>query len=103
MFRSSINQLGFIMIQSPHPIRNSLAKYVLSRNIISDITDQYKQFCVLQSAAHLFPKKSKIRDYPLFTEQHFLSDLQSFNWDTGISYSANLTKPFPFQTLSKLL
>ena len=58
---------------------------VYSRNIMSDISDHYTQFCVFNAVGNKsksLPPKVKFRDYSKFSESQFLNHLVQSNWES---------------------
>ena len=95
---------------------NKFDDFLVSGNIVTDLTDHFSQFCILKSTlVKVEPEKIITRDYSQFSEQRFLEDLSMINWDV-ILRGDDIDKIFstfynkvnkitnkhaPFRTLSK--
>ena len=64
-----------------------LDDYIASGNVVSDLTDHFSQFCILQSynRGKQQPIKIFVRDYSNFSEHRFLHDLSLINWNLLLS------------------
>ena len=75
---------------------NKLDSKIKSGNIVSDISDHYSQFCIVQGVK-VTAGNSKIlrRDYSQFSEHDFLAELAEINWDTVITTEqGNINRSF---------
>ena len=74
---------------------NNYDSHISSGNIVSDISDNFSQFCVCQPlGAKIKPRKLVTRDYSKFSEEKFVDDLSQLNCDSIASensYDANIT------------
>ena len=62
---------------------NKLDSKIKSGNIVSDISDHYSQFCIVQDVkVTAVNNKTSRRDYSQFSEHDFLAELAEINWDT---------------------
>ena len=62
---------------------NSLDNLVLSGNIITDLSDHFSQFCIINSTILTNRVYNfKVRDYSQFSETSFINDVQQIDWTT---------------------
>ena len=94
---------------------NKLDDYFASGNIVSDITDHFSQFLILQSLVlPVQPKKIILRDFSRFSEKTFLQEMSQIDWAMLLVGDINkifstfynklnkiTNKHAPFRTLSK--
>ena len=67
---------------------NSLDNLVLSGNIITDLSDHFSQFCIMNSTTLTNRVYNfKVRDYSQFSETSFINDVQQIDWTTLLSSS----------------
>ena len=72
-FQRLINQLDRVI---DNIFANKYCGKITSRNIISDISDHYSQFCLTEFSCETdYPKKTMIRDFSRFSEEDFNSEL----------------------------
>ncbi len=68
---------------------NKIENPILSGNIVSDISDHFSQFCIIQSDKYInyqYQPNAKIRDYSKFSESKFNDDIAQINWYTIINW-----------------
>ena len=87
---------------------NNPENMFISGNIISDVSDHFSQFCILDSIANVSHNifKRKYRDYSQFSETLFNDELLSIDWESIIRNSShNPDKAFStfFNKLNKSL
>jgi hypothetical protein len=87
---------------------NKIENPILSGNIVSDISDHFSQFCIIQTCnktKHLYQHQSKVRDFSHFLPSDFKNDLTQINWNSIIeSKKENIDKLFTtfYNKLNKL-
>jgi hypothetical protein len=87
---------------------NKIENPFLSGNIVSDISDHFSQFCIIQTynkTKHLYQHQSKVRDFSHFLPSDFKNDLTQINWNSIIdSKKENIDKLFTtfYNKLNKL-
>ena len=67
---------------------NKIENTILSGNIVSDISDHFSQFCIIQSDKYInyqYQPNAKIRDYSKFSESKFNDGIARINWYTIIA------------------
>ena len=100
--RNSSTLIDNIFINNPDNI-------LASGNIISDVSDHFSQFCILNSIASVRQNifKHKYRDYSQFSETLFNNELSEIDWESILmnSSSDNPNKAFStfFNKLNKTL
>ena len=70
---------------------------ISSGNKISDLTDHFCQFCIIESPGHLFnPQRSKrlVRDFSHYSETNFLNDLSQLHLSEVICSKTDVNKSF---------
>lgn len=61
---------------------NDLEQFLVSGNIISDLTDHFSQFCILRNPTNrVLSLPHKVRDYSKFLTDDFNNELTQINWD----------------------
>ena len=74
---------------------NSVCRKITSGNIISDISDHYSQFCVVESSYEkIIPKKFMMRDFYRFSEDDINTELLQVNWQLILSRQQNVNCAF---------
>ena len=86
---------------------NTPKQVTYSRNIISDVSDHFSQFCFISSAkGKTFKRKIKVRDFSNFSEDSFINDVSQVNRDsvieTGNNYVDRIFSSF-YEKLNKLV
>ena len=81
---------------------------ISSGNIISDLTDHFSQFCIIEPPGHLFnPQRSKrlVRDFSHYSETNFLNELSQLHLSEVICSKTDVNKSFTafYNKLNKLL
>ena len=90
---------------------------LVSRNIISDISDHFSQFCILSSIVDQPKENKKVRDFSKFSSLSFIAELLQVDWDEIIARGTDdlnkifssfynklnkiVNKRAPFRTISK--
>jgi hypothetical protein len=64
---------------------NKIENAIVSRNIVSDISDHFSQFCINQPDKWQTKHQKKIRDFSHFSESGFNTDLAQINWNSIIA------------------
>ena len=62
---------------------NKIENPILSRNIVSDISDSFSQFCIMQSDKYInyqYQTNAKIREYYKFSQSKLNDDIYSTNY-----------------------
>ena len=63
---------------------------LVSGNIISDVSDHFSQFCILDSiTVRQNIQKRKYRDYSSFSDTLFSQELSEINWDFVVTEPEN--------------
>ena len=87
---------------------SNLEVTITSGNIISDLTDHFSQFCVLNSSNNLFDLQSTkmlLRDFSNYSEAKFLNELSQLDLTGAFSGLNDVNKSFSvfYNKLNKLL
>ena len=87
---------------------NTFDDDIHSGNIISDISDHFSQFCVIQSLKDglTLPSYRKMRDFSRFSENKFMNELRQIRWNIIIEkHHKNVNKLFLsfYNKLNKLV
>ena len=87
---------------------SNLEDIITSGNIISDLTDHFSQFCILNSSNNLFDLQSKkmlLRDFSNYSEAKFLHELSQLDLTGAVSGLNDVNKSFSvfYNKLNKLL
>ena len=62
-----------------------------SKEIVSDISDHFSQFCVCRSLGRkIKPRKIVSRDTSKFSEEKFVNDLSQLHWESILSTNPSL-------------
>jgi hypothetical protein len=82
--RNSSTLIDNIFINNPDNI-------LASGNIISDVSDHFSQFCILDSIASVRQNifKHKYRDYSQFSETLFNNELSEIDWESILMNSSD--------------
>ena len=65
---------------------NDLEQFLVSGNIISDLTDHFSQFCISRNPTNrVLSLPHKVRDYSKFSPDDFNNELTQINWDIIIT------------------
>ena len=78
---------------------NNLGYSICSGNIVSDLTDHFSQFCILNSFTnldlHYQPKLERLtRDFSNFSEANFLNELSQVDLMDRVCNKADVNKSF---------
>ena len=69
---------------------NNPSNVLVSGNIISDVSDHFSQFCILDSiTVRQNIQKRKYRDYSSFSDTLFNQELSEINWDFVVTEPEN--------------
>jgi hypothetical protein len=88
---------------------NTFDQQITSGNIVSDISDHYSQFCIMQSTRDRgtrYLRSKKVRDFSQFSENKFLSEFSEISWNDIIQknrYDANKLFSTFYNKFNKLL
>ena len=87
---------------------SNLEDTITSGNIISDLTDHFSQFCILNSSNNLFDLQSTkmlLRDFSNYSEAKFLNELSQLDLTGAVSGLNDVNKSFSvfYNKLNKLL
>ena len=87
---------------------SNLEDTITSGNIISDLTDHFCQFCILNSSNNLFDLQSTkmlLRDFSNYSEAKFLNELSQLDLTGAVSGLNDVNKSFSvfYNKLNKLL
>jgi hypothetical protein len=87
---------------------NTYDQKIYSGNIISDISDHFSQFCVIQSLKDKpeLPRNRKMRDFSRFSENKFINEVRQIRWNIVIEkHRRNVDKLFSsfYNKLNKLV
>ena len=76
---------------------NTLDHQIHSGNIISDISDDFSQFCIIHFVRNISKstRGQKMRDFSKFSGSKFMNEVREINWDSIVQkYQCNVNKLF---------
>lgn len=83
VYGNSATLIDNIFISNPDEL-------LYSGNVVSDLSDHYSQFCVMNSNAIKYKtQKQKIRDYSRFSEATFKNELSQIDWSLLIQNASD--------------